>query len=313
MKKVYTLLKDYHQEHFQPKIYSIFAAFLLVSLLLNYHFDFENQYIDAYQRTPLYWLLMYLWQLAPFLVICGVMYWQGAAKDWLGTIDFWLKALVGFGLLALYRSFYLHESIVGLMTGADFYFVKRCIRWASSLVTIMLPLWLLGNYFDRYSPVRNYGLNLAKFDIKPYLQILAVAMLFVAIGSFFGDIQQYYPRFANSSGAAFAAQHQLPVWLPVAIYEFCYGLDFLAVEMFFRGFLVFGFVRLLGGHAILPMVATYCFLHFGKPMPEAAASVVGGYVLGVVAYKTRNIMGGIIIHVGIAWGMELLGWLHRMR
>jgi hypothetical protein len=38
---------------------------------------------------------------------------------------------------------------------------------------------------------------------------------------------------------------------------------------------------------------------------ETVGSVFGGFALGVLAYKSRNIYGGIIVHLGVAWGMEL--------
>ena len=83
-------------------------------------------------------------------------------------------------------------------------------------------------------------------------------------------------------------------------------------EFFFRGFLVIGMISLLGRGAVLPMACVYCFLHFGKPMGEAISSIFGGYILGVVAYETRGIWGGVIVHVGIAWLMELAAFTQKL-
>jgi membrane protease YdiL (CAAX protease family) len=94
-------------------------------------------------------------------------------------------------------------------------------------------------------------------------------------------------------------------WVPMAIREIFYGLDFFNVELLFRGFMVIGLSQWLGKDAIMPMVTTYCFLHFGKPVGEAISSIAGGYILGVLAFRTRGIWGGVIIHMGIAWLMEL--------
>ena len=57
------------------------------------------------------------------------------------------------------------------------------------------------------------------------------------------------------------------------------------------------------------MITVYCFLHFGKPMGEAISSIFGGYILGILAYESRNIYGGLIAHLGVAWGMEYLAYL----
>ena len=93
------------------------------------------------------------------------------------------------------------------------------------------------------------------------------------------------------------------------IFEFFYGLDFGSVELIFRGALVIGLSSLMGRSAILPMVVTYAFLHFGKPMAETIGSIFGGYILGVIAYYSRNILGGCVIHIGVALLMEVMALL----
>jgi membrane protease YdiL (CAAX protease family) len=79
----------------------------------------------------------------------------------------------------------------------------------------------------------------------------------------------------------------------------------MAVEIFFRGFLVLAVGRFLGKDAILPMAATYAALHFGKPLGETISSIFGGYILGVVCFRSATIYGGIFLHAGIALMMEL--------
>ncbi|RYZ55167.1 MAG: abortive infection protein, partial [Chitinophagaceae bacterium] len=60
-----------------------------------------------------------------------------------------------------------------------------------------------------------------------------------------------------------------------------------------------------------PMAIFYCTIHFGKPLGECISSYFGGLILGVVAYRTQTIMGGFFVHVGIAWLMELIGYLGK--
>jgi hypothetical protein len=55
------------------------------------------------------------------------------------------------------------------------------------------------------------------------------------------------------------------------------------------------------------MAMFYCTIHFGKPMGECISSYFGGMLLGVVTYHTKTIFGGFMVHVGIAWLMELGG------
>ncbi len=97
-------------------------------------------------------------------------------------------------------------------------------------------------------------------------------------------------------------------------YELAYGLNLFTIEIIFRGFFVFAFILYLGIGSIYPMVGVYCLFHLGKPPLECISSFFGGYFLGVIALYSRNILGGSLIHVGMAWSMELFAWFqHQLR
>ena len=92
-------------------------------------------------------------------------------------------------------------------------------------------------------------------------------------------------------------------------FELSYGSDFVGIEFFFRGFLVLAFIRWAGKEAVLPMACFYCTIHFGKPLGECISSYFGGLLLGVVIANTRSVWGGLMVHLGIAWMMELGGYI----
>jgi hypothetical protein len=146
------------------------------------------------------------------------------------------------------------------------------------------------------------GLNTRKFSVAPYLLMLLFMVPLIAAAAMLPDFQELYPRMRN-----------IPYLRPPGhfweklLYECSYGLDFLSIELYFRGFLVLVFARYAGKQAILPMAAFYCCIHFGKPLGECISSFFGGILLGVVTYHTRSIIGGLIVHLGIAWMMELAG------
>ena len=98
-------------------------------------------------------------------------------------------------------------------------------------------------------------------------------------------------------------------WKVKLVFEALYGLDFFNTELFFRGLLVFVFVRFLGPNAIYAIAVTYCVCHFGKPLAEAISSFFGGYILGVIALYSRNIWGGVLVHAGIALLMDFSAML----
>ena len=131
----------------------------------------------------------------------------------------------------------------------------------------------------------------------------------IAAASTQADFISTYPKFKPwyPKGDVFGLSHlQMS-----AIYEFTYGLNFVVLELFFRGALVIGMVAVMGRHAVLPMAVTYCFLHFGKPMAECISSFFGGYLLGIIAMFTRSIFGGCIVHLGIAYLMEIAAMLQH--
>lgn len=120
------------------------------------------------------------------------------------------------------------------------------------------------------------------------------------------QFQSFYPKMdlAYYSGAFGWAD-----WQTVSVFELCYANDFIGVESMFRGALVVGLSRWLGPRTVLPMALTYMCIHLGKPDLELCSSIIGGYTLGILAYRTQHLWGGIIIHLGIAMLFELLGYI----
>jgi membrane protease YdiL (CAAX protease family) len=100
-------------------------------------------------------------------------------------------------------------------------------------------------------------------------------------------------------------------WTELLIWEGLYAGQFIAVEFFFRGFLVGGLGRYLGPAAIPVAVMPYTMLHFSKPWPEAYGALFAGFVLGWLAWKTRSIWGGVMLHCGIAVSMDLMALSHK--
>jgi hypothetical protein len=150
------------------------------------------------------------------------------------------------------------------------------------------------------------GLTRRNTSLGAYFLLLLAALPLVALAATQHDFQLVYPKLHN---LAFLDGVAHPAWPWKLLYELSYGLDFLGIELFFRGLLVIALLRFAGTDAILPMAAFYCTIHFGKPMAECISSFFGGLLLGVIAARTRTIYGGLIVHLGLAWAMELAGWI----
>jgi membrane protease YdiL (CAAX protease family) len=100
-------------------------------------------------------------------------------------------------------------------------------------------------------------------------------------------------------------------WTDLLMWEGMYIGQFVALEFFFRGFLVGGLSKQIGILAVPVSVMPYMMIHFTKPLPEAAASIIAGFVLGYLAWKTQSIWGGVCIHCAVAVSMDLLALAHK--
>lgn len=186
------------------------------------------------------------------------------------------------------------------------YFVSKVLNQLSNVYTTWIPLGLFYILIDRQRS-SFYGLFNTSAPIKPYLILLACMIPVVATASFHASFTSYYPVYKNGG---FSLYTGIPEWVCVLVYELSYGWDFISVELVFRGLMVVGMAGILGRDAVFAMVCTYAFLHFGKPPGETISSVFGGFILGVIAFYSRSILGGVIVHIGVAWMME---WFAAMQ
>lgn len=136
-----------------------------------------------------------------------------------------------------------------------------------------------------------------------YGALFAVGAPFVLLASTTSEFQSRYPLPFTPAGSD--PWPQLWAWWAI------YAVQFAAVELFFRGFLVLGLAPRLGMLAIPVMVIPYTMIHFVKPPAEAVAAIVGGFVMGFLAYRTRSIWWGVALHCAIAALMDLSSLWHK--
>jgi hypothetical protein len=182
---------------------------------------------------------------------------------------------------------------------------QHIIYWPLLVMITGVILFILWRIVDKkYQPF--YGLKTKGIDWKPYLLMLLIMVPLVAAASTQADFLAVYPKLKAIAGV----YHEPGIhWWHKLLFELSYGSDFITIELFFRGFLILAFIKFAGKDAILPMACFYCAIHFGKPLGECISSYFGGMILGIVVYNTRSILGGLMVHLGIAWMMELGGYI----
>lgn len=156
-------------------------------------------------------------------------------------------------------------------------------------------------------PLSDYGFAHTGIlnGLKTYVFLFGLMLPLIIYFSFNAHFQQMYPFYRLDDPSATLSFKRLLVW------EAVYALQFLGVEFFFRGFLLHGLKKTAGFLAISAMVLPYCMIHFGKPMPEAIGSIVAGYVLGYLSLKSNNIFPGMLLHISVAYTMDILSLLHK--
>ena len=179
---------------------------------------------------------------------------------------------------------------------------NHVVYWPVLLFIIMLMLYVLWRFFDDDQPF--YGTSTWQINWKPYWLMLLIMVPLIIAASTQADFLAMYPKLKLITG------HSADVkWWQKLLFEISYGSDFIGIELFFRGFLILGFIKWAGKNAILPMACFYCTIHFGKPLGECISSYFGGMLLGIVVSNTQSLWGGLIVHLGIAWMMEFGGFI----
>lgn len=168
--------------------------------------------------------------------------------------------------------------------------------WAitSTLIRIVIPVLCIWFWFK--DSIRNYGYRLWEPGHGRFYLLLFLFMLPLLIGaSFTESFQGKYP-FYDDAGKS---------WVHFVVYELTYGIQFMALEAFFRGFLVFALFRRFGYYGVVIMTIPYCMIHFGKPMAETLGAVVAGLVLGFAALKSKSWLPGAMLHWGVGFAMDV--------
>ena len=296
MKKIFSYLKDYIKTQ-DKTLFLLATLFTACAVFINYHFDLNRRIFRLSEAGE-----FFCWY-GVFLIAFGFGY--------------LLQVVV------LKSSIFRHRKFVALLLIAPAIFAWKMVAavefrfavdvlknqywndvvyWPFKVVVITSMLYFVHRFFDRAQPF--YGVTLKGFKVKPYLIMLLIMVPLIIAASTQSDFLGMYPRFQK---VAYLLQPERG-WHKL-LYELSYGTDFFSIELFFRGFLVLAFAKWVGKEAILPMAIFYCTIHFGKPLGECISSYFGGMILGVVTYHTRTIMGGFMVHVGIAWLMEAGGYI----
>ena len=276
---------------------------LALIIYLNYYHSLEYNITNTGMSWAARFAGSYFIYLVPFgtAYLLQLLFYKECSffkNKWFWIILFTAPAIFSFRV-----NFDLqHPFIRKLWNGDEQLFWIHCSKWFTGIFTALIPVYIIWKIKDSKS-MPFYGMKRLN-DTRPYLLLILFMLPLIALAATQPDFLRMYPR------AQIVAGWQLhPKNLYYILHEIFYSMDFITIEVFFRGFLIISLLQLCGKQCIVPAACFYCCIHLGKPMGEAISSFAGGLLLGIVSYNTKSIRGGLTVHLGIAWLMEIAGFI----
>lgn len=298
---------DFAKHDFNKKAYIFTAFFIFITLIVNYVFGLNSKILskayitgDSWWTSPLFYLIVY------FATAIPTLYFRREYAT-LRNPQFYLKSAFFTTLYGFSVGFYEYSNISfnGLLA-SELWYIKMILSQLKCAVFFFIPLAIMKLTVDKH--VNGiYGIARKPKHLDAYLVLFFIMIPFLVLTSFTSDFLQAYPQFRPWY---YEGIFGMSTWEYTLLFEITYAFDFIMTELIFRGTLVIGMMAIMGRSAVLPMVAFYCAIHFGKPLVEAVSSIFGGYILGALAYQTRHIWGGVMVHICIAITMEVMGFVH---
>jgi hypothetical protein len=296
MKGIIGFIKAYAKEVNKAVLVTC-TLFLACLVWLNYSQQLESQVTRQLGLIPGHYLIYLVAFLFPYTLLLVKNKEQHSLHR-----NFIICLLIAPFIFALKVSMDTTIEIMGDEHWNQYW--NDIIYWPPRLVIVFILLAFVRRFLSPDDSF--YGLAPKSVNWTPYLLMLLIMVPLITAASTQPDFLAAYPKMKEVLPLPGSAH---PSWLYKLFFELSYGSDFCSIELFFRGFLIIGFVKWVGKDAILPMACFYCTIHFGKPLGECISSYFGGLLLGIVSYHTRSIYGGLLVHLGIAWLMELGGYL----
>ena len=318
MKKIVGYIKQFYREHFSWGEFTVALLFLIGFCFFKYYKYIPSDWGEQSLLTR-WWYTAYLadYKFSFHLILYGspllIGYFFSSYfhKDWSNWSNpqFWFLCCFGIAVFS-YRSVlsnHVDQWLIPFENYAHIDWLRSIIGTVARGTFLFLGIWIYWYFADK-GKQPFYGFTVKNYSLKPYLVMLAIMLPLIGVASTLPDFLASYPQVQDFKSLDFSnASH----FKHLALYEILYGLDFFSIEFFFRGFMVLAFVGIVGPRAILPMAYVYLVIHWNKPMGELISSFFGGSLLGIIAYYSRSIVGGIIVHVGIAWMMELGAFISK--
>jgi membrane protease YdiL (CAAX protease family) len=184
------------------------------------------------------------------------------------------------------------------LDGGEFWQLESFAWWSGWRVFGYIVIPILAIWAMPGERVRDYFISFKGFTKHIWVYVILFLLIAPAVyvASTTESFRHTYPFYKLAERSAF----DLWAW------EAMYAAQFVALEFFFRGFMLKALAPRFGSGAIFVMIVPYCMIHYGKPLPETLGAIGAGLILGTLAMKTKSIWGGVLIHISVAISMDVL-------
>ncbi len=283
-------------QNFSFRKYGIALVIIFITCFSNYYSSFHLWLKGESFLFSVSWysILFFVFLLAGIIIETGKQQLSNHALQFIliaAPVLFALKVAVPFSTL-------LPAELSSSFRQA----FQQPASWLGGVVLMLVALFIIHRVQEN-----RWGLYAVKKtqSLRSYFLLIILMLPLLLWASMQKDFSAVYPRakiITETLGAEAKPWH-------FVLFEAAYVFDFISIEIFFRGFLIIVLGKMFGKQSILPIALFYFSIHLGKPMFEAFSSFLGGIILGTIAYRSKSIWGGWLVHVSIALLMELFGYL----
>jgi membrane protease YdiL (CAAX protease family) len=167
---------------------------------------------------------------------------------------------------------------------------------ASILYYLLIPVFIVAVIFGE--PVAHYGFRIGDWrrGLKLTAIVIAISAPILYGAAHTPGMAAYYAAGARQGVAVIIARSALEL----------FGWEFL-----FRGFLLFGLLRVIGPIAVVIQAVPFALAHLSKPEIETLSTIFGGTLFGWIAWSSRSFLYAFLIHWFILSFVTLVaqGWI----
>lgn len=298
MKYIFTATIKHLRTSFSPVTYALCFIVIAAACWFNYFTVYKLWPVVNGDLNDFF----FLWLLFTVFFFSGYIFTPGSRRKKLFLKYGWV-IFIGPLIFALKVTLPYSKWMGQLLSPSRLHVFYQPVAWTGGLLLTLLSLFIL-----HWIRQKKYGLFYIKRsnNYSVYFALLLLMLPLLVLAAAQPTFQEVYPK----SKIVLQSLNTSTNVKDVVLFEFAYMLDFITIELFFRGMLIALLSRALGVHCIIPVALFYFSIHLGKPMLEAVSSFFGGLILGAISFETKSIWGGWVVHCGIALCMELLGFIY---